>query len=81
MDARPSPPVVIATTLQPFEPRLGRSVSIDHAMRILRVSRRTIYNWIREGRLATVRTLGGSQRIVTDSLGPHVRRRAAGAGF
>jgi hypothetical protein len=32
------------------------------------VSRRTIYNRIRDGRLQTVRTIGGSQRILVDSL-------------
>ena len=51
-----------------LEPRIGRSVSIDHAAEMLGVSRRTIYNRIREGRLQTVRTLGGSQRILRDSL-------------
>ncbi len=51
-----------------FEPRLGRSVSIDHAAQLLKVSRRTIYNRIRDGRLQTIRTLGGSQRIVVSSL-------------
>ena len=49
-------------------PALGRSVSIDQAARLLNVSRRTIYNRIREGRLRTVRTLGGSQRVLVDSL-------------
>ena len=49
-------------------PPLGRSVSIDQAARLLNVSRRTIYNRIREGRLRTVRTLGGSQRVLVDSL-------------
>jgi len=49
-------------------PPLGRSVSIDQAARLLSVSRRTIYNRIREGRLRTVRTLGGSQRVLVDSL-------------
>ena len=48
-------------------PRIGRSVSLDHAAELLGVSRRTIYNWIREGRLQTIRTLGGSQRVVLDS--------------
>jgi excisionase family DNA binding protein len=48
--------------------QLGRSVSIDHAARLLNVSRRTIYNRIREGRLQTIRTLGGSQRVLTESL-------------
>jgi len=50
------------------EPRLGRSVSIDQAARLLSVLRRTIYNRIREGRLRTVRTLGGSQRVLVESL-------------
>ena len=50
------------------EPRLGRSVSLDQAAELLKVSRRTIYNRIRDGRLQTVRTLGGSQRVVLDSL-------------
>ena len=34
-----------------FEPRIGRSVSLDHAAQLLGVSRRTIYNRIRDGRL------------------------------
>ena len=50
------------------EPRLGRSVSLDHAAELLGVSRRTIYNRIREGRLVTIRTLGGSQRVLLDSV-------------
>lgn len=51
-----------------FEPRLGRSVSIDQAANLLNVSRRTIYNRIRDGRLLTIRTLGGSQRVLVESL-------------
>lgn len=51
-----------------IEHRLGRSVSIDQAGQLLNVSRRTIYNRIREGRLATIRTIGGSQRVLLDSL-------------
>ena len=50
------------------EPRIGRSVSLDHAAELLGVSRRTIYNRIREGRLQTIRTLGGSQRVVLESM-------------
>jgi excisionase family DNA binding protein len=50
------------------EPRIGRSVSLDHAAQILGVSRRTIYNRIRDGRLQTIRTLGGSQRVLLDSV-------------
>lgn len=54
--------------LQNTEPRLGRSVSIEQAAQLLNVSRRTIYNRIREGRLQTLRTLGGSQRVLLESL-------------
>ena len=49
-------------------PRLGRSVSIDQAAQLLHVSRRTIYNRIRDGRLANIRTIGGSQRVLLESL-------------
>jgi excisionase family DNA binding protein len=49
-------------------PRIGRSVSLDHAAELLGVSRRTIYNRIREGRLVTVRTIGGSQRVLLESV-------------
>lgn len=50
------------------EPRIGRSVSLDHAAQILGVSRRTIYNRIRDGRLQTIRTVGGSQRVLIESV-------------
>ena len=43
-------------------PRIGRTVSLDQAAQLLGVSRRTIYYRIRDGRLQTVRTIGGSQR-------------------
>jgi excisionase family DNA binding protein len=48
--------------------RIGRSVSLEHAAQLLGVSRRTIYNRIREGRLRTIRTLGGSQRVLSESI-------------
>lgn len=51
-----------------FRPQLGRSVTIERAASLLSVSRRTIYYRIREGRLHTVRTLGGSQRVLLASL-------------
>lgn len=53
------------------EPRIGRSVSIDQAATLLNVSRRTIYNRISDGRLQTIRTLGGSQRVLVESLHEH----------
>jgi excisionase family DNA binding protein len=58
----------INTESPALEPRLGRSVSIDQAAQLLNVSRRTIYNRIRDSRLLTIRTLGGSQRVLVDSL-------------
>jgi len=51
-----------------FEPQLGRSVIIDRAAALLSVSRRTIYNRIRNGKLLTIRTIGGSQRVLVSSL-------------
>ncbi|HVH25758.1 MAG TPA: S8 family serine peptidase, partial [Vicinamibacterales bacterium] len=62
-----------------FEPRIGRSVSIDHAAALLGVSRRTIYNRIRDGRLHTVRTIGGSQRVTLESVEGLSRRPVEGA--
>jgi excisionase family DNA binding protein len=59
-----------------FQPRIGRSVSLDHAAQLLGVSRRTIYNRIREGRLQTIRTLGGSQRVLLESVGESRGQRA-----
>ncbi len=53
--------------------RLGRSVSIDQAAELLNVSRRTVYYRIREGRLETIRTRGGSQRVLVASLLQEVR--------
>ena len=50
------------------EQHLGRSVTIDQAAALLRVSRRTIYNRIRDGKLQTIRTIGGSQRVLVSSL-------------
>jgi excisionase family DNA binding protein len=45
-----------------------RSFLIDDAAEILGVSRRTVYYRIRQGRLATVRTRGGSQRVLLSSI-------------
>ncbi len=51
-----------------FEPRIGRSVSLDHAAALLGVTRRTIYNRIRSARLQTIRTAAG-QRVLLASIG------------
>lgn len=58
-DSRAEPVVVM---------RLGRSVTIDQAAQLLNLSRRTIYYRIRDGRLQTIRTIGGSQRVLVESL-------------
>ena len=61
-------PAIFATPEITFQPQLGRSVTIDQAAQLLGVSRRTVYYRIREGRLRTIRTLGGSQRVLVESV-------------
>jgi len=48
--------------------RAGRSVFIEQAMRMLGVSKRTVYYRIQEGRLRTIRVRGGSQRVLIQSI-------------
>jgi excisionase family DNA binding protein len=55
------------TLLFIFERPRVRSLLIDHAAELLGVSRRTVYNRIREGRLRTIRTRCGSQRVLLES--------------
>jgi excisionase family DNA binding protein len=57
--------------LRPIEfPRdnMATTVSIDKAAELLGVSRRTVYNRIKDGELQTIRTYGGSQRVIVESL-------------
>jgi excisionase family DNA binding protein len=61
-------PAVFESSINPFQPQLGRSVTIDQAAQLLGVSRRTVYYRIREGRLRTIRTIGGSQRVLVESV-------------
>lgn len=63
MDLQP-----VVFTQYEFQPQLGRSVSIEQAAQLLGVSRRTVYYRIRDGRLRTIRTIGGSQRVLVDSV-------------
>lgn len=44
------------------------TVSIAEACGIVGVTRRTIYNWMDSGKVAYVRTAGGSVRIFSDTL-------------
>ena len=52
------------------------TLMIDDAAERLGVSRRTIYYRIREGRLRTIRTRCGSQRVRIDSLEALMREQA-----
>jgi excisionase family DNA binding protein len=61
-------PAVLHPHITGFQPQLGRSVTIDQAAQLLGVSRRTVYYRIREGRLRTIRTIGGSQRVLMESV-------------
>lgn len=45
-----------------------RSVLVEQAAALLGVSRRTVYYRIREGRLETMRTRCGSQRVLMRSI-------------
>ena len=64
-----------------FEQHLGRSVTIDQAAELLQVSRRTIYNRIRDGKLQTIRTIGGSQRVLVSSLDENRKATWTGIKF
>ena len=64
---------------------VARSVFVEDAAVLLGVSRRTVYYRIREGKLRTVRTPGGSQRVLVESIEAllreaRARARARGAG-
>ena len=66
---------------------MDRTLFIDEAAALLGVSRRTVYYRIREGRLLTIRTRCGSQRVLLSSIEALLReeverrraRREAGA--
>jgi excisionase family DNA binding protein len=45
-----------------------QTLLIDDAAQLLKVSRRTVYYRIREGRLVTIRTKCGSQRVLVSSI-------------
>jgi excisionase family DNA binding protein len=45
-----------------------KTVSIPRACELVGVSRRTIYNWIADGKVQYVRTAGGAVRIFAETL-------------
>ena len=53
-----------------------RSVFVEGAAILLGVSRRTVYYRIREGKLRTIRTRCGSQRILLESIEALLRDEA-----
>jgi excisionase family DNA binding protein len=54
-------------------------VTIARACELLGVSRRTVYNWIRQGRLQATVERNGSRRILLDSGSPAAGRRVSAA--
>ena len=58
------------------EPR-ERTVLINEAAELLGVSRRTVYYRIGDGRLQTIRTKCGSQRVLVSSIEALLREVAA----
>jgi excisionase family DNA binding protein len=59
---------------------MERTVLVDQAAEILGVSRRTIYYRIRDGRLQTIRTRAGSQRVLLRSLDALMREGESATG-
>jgi len=51
------------------------SVLLEQAAELLGVSRRTVYYRIRDGRLRTIRTRCGSQRVLIESIEELLRDR------
>jgi excisionase family DNA binding protein len=58
-----------------------KSVFVDQAAAWLGVSRRTVYYRIREGKLKTIRTACGSQRVLVESIEALLREEVGGAGL
>ena len=72
-------PVSASAAVAPLVPRgaaMDRTLFIDEAAALLGVSRRTVYYRIRDGRLQTIKTRCGSQRVVLSSLEALAREEA-----
>jgi excisionase family DNA binding protein len=57
----------------------SRTLLIDDAATVLGVSRRTVYYRIRDGKLQTVRTRCGSQRVLLSSIEALLRETGVAA--
>jgi excisionase family DNA binding protein len=53
------------------------SVFVEQAAELLGVSRRTVYYRIRDGKLRTIRTRGGTQRVLLESIEELLREEHA----
>lgn len=53
-----------------------KTVFVNEAAELLGVSRRTVYYRIRDGRLRSVRTAGGSRRVLLESIEELLRQEA-----
>ena len=51
-----------------YKPTDRRSVSVKEAAALAGVSKRSIYNWMEEGKLEWYRNAGGNRRICSDTL-------------
>jgi excisionase family DNA binding protein len=56
---------------------MPRSVFVDQAAELLGVSRRTVYYRIREGKLRTIKTRCGTQRVLMQSIEELLREQHA----
>lgn len=62
------PAALTSSSLDALHATQHQTVTIYEAMDLVKVSRRTIYNWIAAGKVRYVRTAGGAVRIFRDSL-------------
>jgi excisionase family DNA binding protein len=63
-----SPPVRVIDAAVAQATTGRRTVSIIQAQALCQVSRRTIYNWLHQGKVEYVRNAGGAVRIFADTL-------------
>jgi excisionase family DNA binding protein len=70
--------VTVSEELRRADPLCCRSVLLSEAATLLGVSRRTVYYRIRAGKLRTIRTRGGSQRALLESIEALLQQQIAG---
>jgi excisionase family DNA binding protein len=60
--------IIRSSLLNPVDPTQVETVSVQKAGELVGVSRRTIYNWMQQGKVDYILTAGGSRRIVLETL-------------